>query len=295
MNAVFCTDSVGTGTKIAIQKFLNLKGAGIKVNGKFGTETHLAFRKWLISEGLVTKVQPTGNWKEPDSITALQEFLGKWKERVKVKELMEDQTQTKKLQEEDLTIEQMIGRGASSVVYTGKYQNREVAIKVFSEASLAFDLRDFYRETTILNALDHPHILAFEGSCVSLRRDSQSVFLLVTELCSGGSLKKRLREKGALRLPEIIKYGKEISSAMAYVHSVDIIHRDLKAENILIDKFGNAKVGDLGLARGLDINMTCLAGTPKWEAPEVITGQRYSTPADVYSFGMLLYEMSTGG
>lgn len=105
---------------------------------------------------------------------------------------------------------------------------------------------------------------------------------------------------------QVIKYGRDISSAMAYVHSVDIIHRDLKADNILIDQNGNAKVADLGLAREVDINMTRMAGTPKWyiirysiltrprEAPEVIEGLNYSTPADVYSFGMVLFEMCAG-
>lgn len=62
----------------------------------------------------------------------------------------------------------------------------------------------------------------------------------------------------------MIKYGHDISSAMSYVHAVDIIHRDLKADNILLDSDGNAKVADLGLAREVDINMTRMAGTPKW-------------------------------
>uniref|UniRef100_A0A6B2LMR1 Protein kinase domain-containing protein n=1 Tax=Arcella intermedia TaxID=1963864 RepID=A0A6B2LMR1_9EUKA len=87
---------------------------------------------------------------------------------------------------------------------------------------------------------------------------------------------------------------------MKYIHNVEIIHRDLKADNVLINKDDIAKVADLGLAREIDIDngMTLMAGTPKWEAPEVLAAKKgkrnYSKGADVYSYGMVLYEMVAG-
>jgi len=86
---------------------------------------------------------------------------------------------------------------------------------------------------------------------------------------------------------------------MDYIHQFGIIHRDLKCDNILVNDEDIAKVADLGLAREIDIDkgMTIMAGTPKWEAPEVLyskKGRVYDKPADVYSYAMTLFEMVSG-
>jgi len=145
--------------------------------------------------------------------------------------------------------------------------------------------------------LNHDHIVNFEGACIE-RKIEDSTFMIVTELMQRGSLKKILN--GApLPIDKTIKYGLHIALGMDYIHQFGIIHRDLKCDNILVNDEDIAKVADLGLAREIDIDkgMTIMAGTPKWEAPEVLyskKGRVYDKPADVYSYAMTLFEMISG-
>jgi len=147
--------------------------------------------------------------------------------------------------------------------------------------------------------LNHPNIVGFEGACIERKRDDESVFMIVTELMEKGTLKDQVREN-PLSSGQTVKYAIDIAKAMEYIHHVEIIHRDLKCDNVLLNKDDIAKVADLGLAREIDVDngMTVLAGTPKWEAPEVLVSKKgkrnYSKGADVYSFGMVLYEMMSG-
>eukprot|EP01127_Copromyxa_protea_P019948 TRINITY_DN6577_c0_g1_i2.p1 TRINITY_DN6577_c0_g1~~TRINITY_DN6577_c0_g1_i2.p1 ORF type:complete len:1240 (+),score=182.23 TRINITY_DN6577_c0_g1_i2:71-3790(+) len=205
---------------------------------------------------------------------------------------------SKSISREEIELEQVLGRGTFAVVHEGLYKGKKVAIKVFREESLEFRLEDFYKEVAIMCVLKHPHVLVFEGACIQRSRNSSSVFMIVTELMEKGSLKSIIKDK-PLPLRLLVKYSLHVSSAMAYIHSLNIIHRDLKCDNILVSGSDFAKVADMGLARQIDIDgMTMLAGTPKWEAPEVLVmkkGKRnYSTMADVYSFGIAIYEMVTG-
>eukprot|EP01126_Amoeba_proteus_P059728 TRINITY_DN7834_c0_g1_i3.p1 TRINITY_DN7834_c0_g1~~TRINITY_DN7834_c0_g1_i3.p1 ORF type:complete len:479 (-),score=94.40 TRINITY_DN7834_c0_g1_i3:304-1740(-) len=288
------TGKAHLGTLMAIQGYLNqYHSAKLRVNGIFGGDSCKAMRLWLISEKTSSPVNPTGKWKEPDVRKALLEVLTRWEEKMAFNKVIDSCT-INFIQKEELQVKEPLGQGSSAVVYKGIYQGNPVAIKRFSEFSFTFRVEEFYKEANILSALSHPNILQFKGICVELSRDSESVFMLVTEFCSGGSLTNII---GGNPLPysRIVKFGRQIASAMAYLHSIDVLHRDLKAENILVDSGDNAKIADLGLATILSkskARLTMMVGTPKWEAPEVFTG-KYSTPADVYSFGVLLYEMNT--
>eukprot|EP00029_Vermamoeba_vermiformis_P012537 TRINITY_DN737_c0_g2_i3.p1 TRINITY_DN737_c0_g2~~TRINITY_DN737_c0_g2_i3.p1 ORF type:complete len:1073 (+),score=499.21 TRINITY_DN737_c0_g2_i3:765-3983(+) len=208
---------------------------------------------------------------------------------------------SKEIKQTQLQRGKLLGAGAFAKVYTGQYNHHDVAIKVFSESSFAFRLEDFYREVAIMSMISHPNVVRFEGACIEQRRDEEGVFMIVTELMHQGSLKSVV-ERSPLSYDKVFKYAVEIADGMIFLHSFDIIHRDLKSENVLISAEDVAKVADLGLSRDINIDqgMTLMAGTPKWEAPEVLTGKRkdnksrYSKEADVYSYGMLLYEMVSG-
>ena len=118
-------------------------------------------------------------------------------------------------------------------VYTGQYNHHDVAIKVFSESSFAFRLEDFYREVAIMSMISHPNVVRFEGACIEQRRDEEGVFMIVTELMHQGSLKSVV-ERSPLTYDKVFKYALEIAEGMIFLHSFDIIHRDLKSENVLV-------------------------------------------------------------
>lgn len=194
----------------------------------------------------------------------------------------------------DITLEKELGRGAYATVYKGRWAGRDVAVKVFSESSFQFRLEDFLQEVAIMSTFRHPNLMAMYGAVVERSRDAESKFMIVTELL-GSSLQHILFSNNIGFLPELIlEYALNISAAMAYLHSFNMIHRDLKSANILIAPDGSVRVCDLGLSRIVSkLSMTMCAGTPKWEAPECIESSTYSTAADVYSFGMVLWEMKT--
>jgi len=119
---------------------------------------------------------------------------------------------------------------------------------------------------------------------------------IVTEFVSRGSLNKILHDKDViLELDHVRKMALDACKGMAYLHGAHIIHRDLKSHNLLVDKNWNIKVADFGLSRAVEetgANLTLTAcGTPCWTAPEVLRSQRYTFFADVYSFGICLWEM----
>eukprot|EP01120_Amphizonella_sp_Union-15-10_P007464 TRINITY_DN2523_c0_g1_i1.p1 TRINITY_DN2523_c0_g1~~TRINITY_DN2523_c0_g1_i1.p1 ORF type:complete len:420 (+),score=56.28 TRINITY_DN2523_c0_g1_i1:126-1262(+) len=207
----------------------------------------------------------------------------------------------KQIKESEIQRGKFLGAGAFAKVHQGTFRDKVVAIKIFSENSYAFRLEDFYREVAIMSMLSHDHIVSFEGACVELKSDDESVFIIVTELMHKGSLKKLLDGK-PLELSLFYRYALHTCLGMIYLHSLELIHRDLKCENVLVNSQDIAKLADFGLSRDIDLEngMTASVGTPKWEAPEVLvrsktkTKYKYSKEADVYSFGILLYEMVSG-
>jgi len=192
-------------------------------------------------------------------------------------------------------IAEVIARGGMATVYLGKdiRLDRQVAIKVI-HPHLSDDpvFRDkFFREARMLAKVAHSNLVNIFD-----QGDDQGHAFIVLELVEGITLRDALKNFGSLRSEQIVQVSKAVLSALAQAHQNGIVHRDLKPENILLADDGRIKVTDFGLARELTANTDTgsLVGTVAYLAPEVIKRGKAETASDVYSFGILLFEMLTG-
>lgn len=182
-----------------------------------------------------------------------------------------------------------IGKGAFGVVYRAMYHGTMVAVKTYVGED-PFGENDWEREIGNLMNLHHPNIILFIGACMEPP-------CIVTELAEHGSLYETIHKRpneldDVKRVLQIIL---DSSKGMAYLHSLGILHRDLKSQNILLCKHWSAKISDFGISRVADDStMTSRVGTTRWTAPEVLkTEGTYSQKADVYSFGVVLWEIAS--
>ncbi|KAH0719583.1 hypothetical protein KY285_015614 [Solanum tuberosum] len=192
-----------------------------------------------------------------------------------------------------LKLENRVASGSSGDLYKGTYCCQEVAIKALKPEQLNMDiLKEFSQEVFIMRKIRHKNVVQFIGAC----RQPPNL-CIVTEFMSRGSIYNFLhKQKGAFKLPTLLKVAADVSKGMNYLHQNNIIHRDLKTANLLMDEHGAVKVGDFGVARvqaqtGV---MTAETGTYRWMAPEVIEHRPYDHKADVFSFGIVLWELLSG-
>ncbi|TKY75293.1 Serine/threonine-protein kinase HT1 [Spatholobus suberectus] len=192
-----------------------------------------------------------------------------------------------------LRYKEKIASGPFSDLYKGTFCNQDVAIKVLKHENLNENIqKEFAQEVYILSKIQHKNVVKFVGACTKPPN-----LYLVTEYMSGGSMFDFLhKQKTVLTLPSLLKVAIDVSEGMKYLHQNDIIHRDLKAANLLIDENGVVKVADFGVARVHDQSgiMTAETGTYRWMAPEVIEHKPYDHKADVFSFAIVLWELLTG-
>ncbi|KAK8618417.1 hypothetical protein V6N13_132409 [Hibiscus sabdariffa] len=190
--------------------------------------------------------------------------------------------------------------GAHSRLYHGIYKEEAVAIKIImvpddaenGDSAVRLE-KQFNREVTLLSRLYHRNVVKFVAAC-----RKPPVYCVVTEYLSEGSLRSYLHklDHKSLPLQKIIVIALEVARGMEYIHSQGIIHRDLKPENILIDEAFHLKVADFGIACE-EAHCDLLAddpGTYRWMAPEMIKRKPYGRKVDVYSFGLILWEMIAG-
>jgi len=151
------------------------------------------------------------------------------------------------------------------------------------------ELGEFKSEVAILSQLRHPNLVLFLGACVEEKR------CIIYEYLENGNLYDYLRDH-EVKPSEAIKIAKNIACGMNFLHYSQedpIIHRDLKSLNVLLDLYLNAKIGDFGLAKqkekGTILNEK--VGTIRWTAPEILRGESYTEKVDVYSFGIVLWEL----
>ncbi|THU62651.1 hypothetical protein C4D60_Mb01t07330 [Musa balbisiana] len=196
---------------------------------------------------------------------------------------------------EDLTIGEQIGQGSCGTVYHALWYGSDVAVKVFSKQEYSDEvIFSFRQEVSLMKRLRHPNILLFMGAVTSPHR-----LCIVTEFLPRGSL-FRLLQRNTMKLDwrRRTLMALDIARGMNYLHHCNppIIHRDLKSSNLLVDKNWTVKVGDFGLSRLK--HETCLTtktgkGTPQWMAPEVLRNEPSDEKSDVYSYGVILWELVT--
>lgn len=194
------------------------------------------------------------------------------------------------------TIMDEIGSGSFGTVYKVKKNNTgEVyAMKSLSKPQLQKhkQLKYAISECKIMKQLDHPFIVPLHYAF-----QTPKYLYLILELCSNGDLFGFIEKKGKLEESVSRFYLAEVILALEYMHSLDIIYRDLKPANVLIDRFGHAKLADFGLAKQQmepgNLAMT-MAGSPAYLPPEIVMKKGASKASDIYGLGPLLYEMLTG-
>lgn len=232
------------------------------------------------------------------------------KDRKDEEEKEEEKKKSKKLLEDryllnisEIKVEKQIGSGGSARVYKGTYKEIDVAIKRLNLNSIDVEKakQEFRREVNTLSIIRHPNLVLFMGVAL----DNQNL-CIVTEYCFGGSLFQLLHQD--LHIPiswkQKLTMALDVAKGMTFLHNAyeaPILHRDLKSLNLLLAQpikgesdFVSVKITDFGLSRENTKSnemMTANTGTYHWMAPEVLNAEPYTHKADVYSYGIVLYEI----
>ncbi|MFC1485836.1 SUMF1/EgtB/PvdO family nonheme iron enzyme [Candidatus Latescibacterota bacterium] len=194
-------------------------------------------------------------------------------------------------------IKKKLGAGGMASVYLAREiaLNRDVAIKLLPKAFVRnADFVDrFKNEAQVAANLEHPNIVRI----YQISEEHELVYFVMS-LIPGGSLTDRIEKKGALPIDSVIRWGMETCSALAYGHSKGVIHRDLKPDNIMLDRNDTVIVMDYGIAKageGTGLTQTgTVIGTPQYMSPEQARGKKLDSRSDIYSMGIVLYQMATG-
>ncbi|HEV7462159.1 MAG TPA: protein kinase [Solirubrobacteraceae bacterium] len=194
-------------------------------------------------------------------------------------------------------LDEKIGAGGMSTVYRALDMTleRDVAVKIMHReiAADSDHLERFRREARAVAQLSHPHIV----NVIDAGEDQGRPYI-VFEYVEGETLKDRIRRMGRLPVAEAVAYAIEIARALGYAHQRHIVHRDVKPQNVLIDAEGSAKVTDFGIARTLDQEgLTAdgrVLGTTDYVSPEQALGHKVTGQSDLYSLGIVLFEMLAG-
>lgn len=202
-----------------------------------------------------------------------------------------------KMLDDRYEIREIIGEGGMAIVYRALDHrlNRDVAVKIMRDEMAADEefRRRFCTESHAVAMLSHPNIVAVYD--VS---HNDNVEYIVMELVDGITLKQYMERKGVVAWKEVVHFTKQISKALAHAHERGIIHRDIKPQNIMLLRDGTIKVGDFGIAaleNEVYENNGEAIGSIHYIAPEQARGECPDARSDIYSLGVMMYEMLTGG
>lgn len=197
-------------------------------------------------------------------------------------------------------IEGVLGRGAMGVVYVARDPviGRKVALKTLVlpegvEEAEEFRVR-FLREAQAAGILNHPGIVTVYDAGVD---EATSLSYIAMELVEGRSLRDLLRQNYPFSYSEVARIGAALAMALDYAHSKGVVHRDIKPANVLLTDQGQVKITDFGVARVATSNLTTTGqfiGTPNYMSPEQVTGSPVDGRCDLFSLGVVLFELLTG-
>src|SRR5690349_21184672 len=194
-------------------------------------------------------------------------------------------------------LEELVGTGGMSSVFRAhdRLLDRKVALKILHQQYSGDDdyVERFKREARSVAALSHPNIVT-----VIDRGEHGDRQFIVFEYIDGGNLKRLIERRGPAPVASALELAIQIARGLAFAHQQGLIHRDVKPQNVLLNGDGRAKVTDFGIARSLNVQhgMTqtgTVLGTSDYIAPEQAQGQRVDEHSDIYSLGVVLYELLT--
>src|SRR3954471_21099410 len=195
-------------------------------------------------------------------------------------------------------LEELVGTGGMSSVFRAhdRMLDRKVALKVLHEQFTEDEeyVERFRREARAVARLSHPNIVT-----VIDRGEADGRQFIVFEYVDGENLKSVVEADGAMPVETAVSLAHQIARALAFAHEHGLVHRDVKPQNVLLNGDGRAKVTDFGIARSLDVKhgMTqtgTVLGTSDYIAPEQAQGQQVAERTDIYSLGVVVYELLTG-